>query len=212
MNTTYTSAQFKKFTEILEQRQVNPDRFQAVLGSGLLSDVFEPEAKITNRLAVRQALGLGTLPSDPGRHSVDYSQSFEDMILVGSYDWKNDDITAKRFPLTGKGQVEFEDTLFHFDRNVSSEEAVKLIIAADPKNPWEPGKIENLLAYGAKNPEEQRKYPIVGLGSACGVGGFRKVPYLGGFCSERDLSLDWFGDGWDAYCRFLAVRKQLLVS
>jgi hypothetical protein len=179
---TYTPAQMQKFMEVIPP-DTSLERFQAVLGSGLVSDIFHPEAKIANRLAVRQALGLGVLPSEPGSHIVDYSQSLEDMILAGNYDWKNDDITTKRFPIVGNGQVEFEDTLFHFDRNISSEEAVKLIVAADTKNPWEPAKIENVLAYGAKNPEEQRKYPIIGLGSVCEVRGDRRVPDLRRFDS-----------------------------
>lgn len=185
------------------------DRFQAVLGSGLVADIFHADAQLANRLAVRRALALGALPSTPGSHIVDYDMNLEAMIAAGNYDWKNDDINAKRFPIVGKGKVEFEDTIFHFDRDISSEDAVKEIIAADTKNPWEPGKIENILAYGAKNPEEQRKFPIVGLGSVGEVDGNRFVPCLYGYGSKRILSLSWWGDGWLAFCRFLGVRKKV---
>lgn len=185
------------------------ERFQAVLGSGLVHDIFHGEAQIANRLAVRRALGLGALPSTPGSHVVDYGMSLDEMIAAGNYDWKNNDITAKRFPIVGKGKVEFEDTIFHFDRDISSEDAVKEILAADPKNPWEPAKIENILAYGAKNPEEQRKFPIVGLGSVGEVDGSRYVPYLYRSVSERYLNLRWWDDGWNADCRFLGVRKKV---
>lgn len=172
-------------------------RFQAVLGSGLVADIFHADAQLANRLAVRRALALGALPSMPGSHIVDYDMNLEAMIAAGNYDWKNDDITTKRFPIVGKGKVEFEDTIFHFDCNISSEDVVKEIIAADTKNPWELGKIENILAYGAKNPEEQRKFPIVGLGSVGGVGGNRRVPCLDG------------DGGWSADVRFLGVRKKV---
>ena len=185
------------------------DRFQAVLGSGLVTDIFHGDAKIENRLAVRRALALGALPSSPGSHVVDYGLDLEAMIAAGNYDWRNDDITAKRFPIVGTGRVEFEDTIFHFDRNTSSEDAVKEIVSADTKNPWAPGKIENILAYGAKNPEEQRKFPIVGLGSAPAVDGHRSVPYLSGHDSGRDLFLLWWDDGWVADYRFLGVRKKV---
>ncbi|MEI6552967.1 MAG: hypothetical protein WCO09_00180, partial [bacterium] len=174
MKTSYTSQQLSKLNSILEQRGVTPDRFQEVLGSGLLSDIFDPRAKISNRIAVRQALELGVLPSEPGQHVVNYSLSLADMISAGNYDWKNENITSDRFPINGEGQVEFEDTIFHFDRSISSEDAVAQIIAADLENPWEPAKIENLLAYGAKNPEEQCKFPIVGLGSVGRVNGVRR--------------------------------------
>lgn len=204
---TYTPGQLKKLMETLDQHGVTSERFEAVKNSGLISDIFHPQAKIANRIAVRLALGLGILPSEPGSHVVDYSQNLDEMVIAGNYDWKNKNITANRFSIVGKGRVEFEDTLFHFDRNISSENAAKEIIAADPKNPWEPAKIENVLSYGAKNPEEQRKYPIVGLGSVCRVNGNRSVPYLGRDGSERDLRLLWFGNDWSARSRFLAVRK-----
>jgi hypothetical protein len=204
---TYTPAQLKKLMETLEQNGVTTERFQVVIGSGLVSDIFHPEAKIANRLAVRQALGLGVLPSELSSHVVDYSQSLEDMILAGNYDWRNDDITAKRFPIVGKGRVEFEDTLFHLDCGISSEEAFKLIADADSKNSWKPAKIENVLAYGAKNPEEQRKYHILGLDSVCEVYGARGIPVLSGGGSKRSLDLDWWGRSWDSDNLFLAVRK-----
>jgi len=205
---TYTPAQMQKFMEVVPPG-TSSERFQAVLGSGLVADIFHADAQITNRLAIRQALGLGALPSEPGSHFVDYGMSLDAMILAGNYDWKNDDITAKRFPIVGTGRVEFEDTLFHFDRDISLEDAIKEIVSADKANPWQPAKIENTLAYGAKNPEEQRRYPIVGLGSVAEVDGFRFVPDLDRDDSRRRLDLDWFGLGWDADYRFLAVRKKV---
>lgn len=205
---TYTPDQLRKMMDVIP-KDTSLERFQAVLGSGLIHDIFHNEAQIANRLAVRAALGLGPLPSEPGSHVVDYGQTLEGMIKSGNYDWTDGDITAKRFPIAGKGKVEFEDTVFHFDRGISSEEAVKLIVAADPKNPWGPGKIENVLAYGARNPEEQRKYPIVGLGSVGGVGGRRSVPCLDEDVSGRELNLSWWGDDWYSRCRFLAVRKKV---
>lgn len=203
---TYTPAQMQKFMEVVPP-DTSLERFQAVLGSGLIADIFHADAQIANRLAVRQALGLGALPSTPGCHIVNYTLDLDAMITVGNYDWKNGDITSARFPIAGEGQAEFEDTLFHFDRSISSEDAIKEIVAADTKNPWTPAKTENTLAYGAKNPEEQRKYPIIGLGSLAEVDGHRRVLCLGKGGSERYLVLLWFDGDWLAGCRFLAVRK-----
>ncbi len=208
---THTSAQLKKFIELLEQKGVTLERFQTVLGSGILSDVFEKKATLGNRFAVRQALGLGPLPSEPIVLIVDYGQALEQMIAAGRYDWKNDDITAKRFPIEGKGTVEFEAVLFHFDKDISSEDAKKQIEEAG----YEVGKIEHILSFGANYPEEQGKFPIVGLGSVGEVRGSRRVPYLRGSVSERYLDLNWWGSDWLARCRFLGVRKkvsQTLVS
>jgi hypothetical protein len=205
---TYTPDQLRKMMDVVPEG-TSLERFQAVLGSGLVTDIFHADAQIANRLAVRRALGLGALPSTPGSHIVDYDMTLEQMIAAGNYDWKNDDITAKWFPIVGKGKVEFEDTIFHFDHDISSEDAVKEILAADTKNPWEPGRIENILAYGAKNPEEQRKFPIVGLGSVGEVGGLRYVPCLSRYDSRRRLDLRWWVDAGGARCRFLGVRKKV---
>ena len=139
--------------------------------------------------------------------SVDYGRSLDQMIAAGNYDWKNSDITAKRFPVVGNGIEQFEAKLFHFDRNTVSQDNVDAIKADDPANPWEPGKIEHLLAFGAKYPEEQRKYSVIALGSVARVGGGRDVPCLRRLGAGRDLDLFWLGYGWNGYCRFLAVRK-----
>jgi len=138
---------------------------------------------------------------------VDCTLSLEEMIKAGNYDWVNSDITAKRFPIKSAGQDEWEFKMFHFDRSISSEDVVAGIKADDTVNPWQPANIEHLLTYGKNNPEEQRKYPIVGLGSFGQVGGGRGVPCLDGGASGRGLHLGWWAYGWYADYRFLAVRK-----
>ncbi|MEK7645318.1 MAG: hypothetical protein AAB391_03310 [Patescibacteria group bacterium] len=208
----YTTEQREKFELLLQQKGIVPVTFQLRLECGILADLLDPRADLTKRLAVRAALGLGPLPSEPGSHIVDYSQALEVMVAAGNYDWTNDGITPKCFPIVGEGKVEFEDALFHFDKDVSSAAAIAQICAADPANPWEPAKIENILAYGAKNPEEQRKFPIIALGSVAEVRGGRRVPYLGGDGSVRSLDLGWFDGGWGANDRFLAVRKKSRTS
>jgi hypothetical protein len=128
--------------------------------------------------------------------------SLKEMIAAGRYDWVNSDITAKRFgPETlSLGQ---EPKLFHFDRDISSEDA----IAEMEKQGYRPATLGDLLKFGAENSEEQRKFPIVALGSVARVGGDRDVAYLGRSASGRSLDLYWFDDVWPRHCRFLAVRK-----
>lgn len=135
--------------------------------------------------------------------TVDYNQSLEQMIAAGQYDWKNSDITAKRFPIKGEGAVEFEARYFHFNHSISSENVIQEMKKAS----WEPAAIEHLLAFGEKNPEEQRKFPIIGLGSVAGVDGDRGVPCLYGLDAGRGLRLHWFDSAWSSDYRFLAVRK-----
>ena len=78
--------------------------------------------------------------------SVDYGHTLEEMIAAGRYDWVNSDITAKRFPISGVGVMQFETKLFHFGHDISSDEAERRIAADDPTNPWTPAKIEHTLA------------------------------------------------------------------
>src|ERR1700733_12272386 len=142
--------------------------------------------------------------------TVDYSKSLQEMIAPGHYDWINPSITPKRFPISGTSDVQFEVKLFHFDRFISSEEAVEAIKAEDPQRPWEPAQIEALLAYGAQNPDEQRKYPIIALGSVAELSGHRSVPCLNRSGDDgRDLYLYWWDSGCYDGCRFLAVRTRI---
>jgi hypothetical protein len=78
---------------------------------------------------------------------------------------------------------------------------------------WIVGKIEHLLAFGAKYPDEQRKYPIIALGSFCSVYGNRVVPELWrdgrqGYTDRRNLNLSHWYCEWHESCRFLVVRKK----
>jgi hypothetical protein len=173
---------------------------------GLLTqvlDVLEGRAQITP--VNGEVLSTAISPEGILMLSVDYSQTLEQMIAAGRYDWKNDDLTAKRFPIKGEGTEEVEAKLFHFGRSISSEDAKRLIEEAG----WEVAKTEHLLAFGVKHPDEQRKFPIIALGSVGEVGGDRGVPCLDGSGSERSLGLRWWGYDWNSDCRFLAVRKKV---
>ncbi|MDP1625399.1 MAG: hypothetical protein Q8L64_06630 [bacterium] len=129
-------------------------------------------------------------------------KSLKDMIALGHYDWVNSDINEKNFGLEALVLGEGAE-LFHFDHNIFSEDA----IAKMAEKGFKPGTLGDLLVYGAKNPEEQKKYPIVALGSVASVGGERYVACLDWNDSERGLRLRWFDDDWRGDCRFLAVRK-----
>jgi hypothetical protein len=154
-----------------------------------------------------EALKLSVVLPDKLALTVDYRRSFPQMIAAGGYDWISRDLTSKCFPVVTEGVVRFEGKLFHFDRDILTGKALEATRSADAVNPWEPGKIEHLLAFGAQYPEEQRKYPILALASVAQVDGDRYVPCLsrdGG--GRRHLSLPWWHSCWNRCCRFLAVR------
>jgi WD40 repeat protein len=100
----YTVRQLKKLMEILQGSE--SDRVQEVLGSGILSDVFDPSARL-NRLAVRRALGLGAILSTPGSHVVNYGMTLEHMIAASNCDRECGNIIAGQFPIVGEGDVKF---------------------------------------------------------------------------------------------------------
>lgn len=126
-----------------------------------------------------------------------------DMITAGKYDWVNSDITEANFPMPSLLVLGSDPKLYHFDRDISSKNAIKEMA----KDGYRPATIWDLLDYGAKNPELQRQFPIVALGSVCEVRGFRVVTYLGRNDSKRNLSLYWIGYDWGRVFRFLAVRN-----
>ena len=137
--------------------------------------------------------------------TVDYGQSLEQMIAAGRYDSKDDYITAERFPIEGNGTVEFEAVIVEFDNDTSSEDAKKQIEEAG----YEVGKIEHVLSFEAIYPEEQPKFPIIGLGTIGDIDGYRYVPYISGEASNRCLNLSRWIISWGPGCPFLAVRKKV---
>lgn len=136
---------------------------------------------------------------------VDYSQPIAEMVRAGKYDYVNSDITDKRFPKKqNSGAVETSPDLVHLNKVVSTDEALRELNARGLR----PATLEELLAFGAAYPEEQRKFSIVGLGSSwLDPLGHRRVPVLWGNSSGRDLSLYWREDDWNSGYRFLAIRK-----
>lgn len=125
------------------------------------------------------------------------------LIAAGKYDGGSSDISDQNFPIPEDFVLGADPKVYHFNRDISSEDAIREM----DKDGYVPAMAWDLLDYGAKNPEEQRKYPIVGLGSVAKVGGRRRVLCLDEDGSERVLVLRWFDVDWGAHCRFLAVRK-----
>ena len=140
---------------------------------------------------------------------VDYTHSLAQMIAAGKYDSVNSNITDKHPPppsiLAGlpiKAELKLE--LVPFNRTISSNDAIQEL----KQRGLRPATPPELLAFGATYPEEQRKYPIVALGSVWQRwDGYRFVPYLSSDGDRRGLDRSFFGGGWRAGCRFLAVRE-----
>lgn len=117
--------------------------------------------------------------------------------LTKRFDWVNPDI-EKNFPIE-KVAKNTEYKLFHFKRYISSEDVVKEI----EREGYKSATFSELLHWKDWNETDY----VVALSSICEVVGYRRVPYLSRFGSKHFLSLDWWGRGWNAYCRFLGVRQ-----
>lgn len=135
---------------------------------------------------------------------IDYTDTFEQRLAAGRYDWKNSDITEKHFPVKGEGKVKLDLELAHYAKSMSTE----AVLAAIDAQGYRPATIEELLAFGAKYPELQREFPIIALGSVWrDLNGRRDVAFLCGGGHERYLGLGRVEGDWGGHCRFLVVRK-----
>lgn len=135
---------------------------------------------------------------------IDYSRDVDNLVKANRFDWKNGDVNTKNFPFQHKGKNAVKLELASFDETVTGEEAAKRLQA----DGYTLEDIGALLTFGLKYPDEQRKRPIVALGSRWQdrVGDVR-VPCLAGVGSARSLHLYRFVSVFGPGCRFLVSRK-----
>ncbi len=136
--------------------------------------------------------------------AVNYDLSVEEAIQAGDYQAVHSEITSKNFPSTRKGQAEMEIMLVRFDHRMTSEGVVRELEGEGLRA----AELPEFLAFGAKYPDVQRKFSVVGLGSVWqDRKGYRNVPCLYTASEGRYLDLHWWDDGWYSYSRFAAIRK-----
>jgi hypothetical protein len=136
--------------------------------------------------------------------TVNYDLSVKDAIAAGSYDWKNDDITAKNFRSLRTGTADLEIILVKFDDAMSFEDVFREL----DKQGLRAAELPELLAFGEKYPDVQRRFWVVALGSVWqSSDGGRYVPFLVRHADGRGLYLGCFDDKWNSNYRFAAIRK-----
>jgi len=138
--------------------------------------------------------------------TVDYTKTVAEMVKAGKYDWSNDDITSDHYPIAKDKSGKKEDIstkVFHFNRLISSKDAIKEM----EKEGYRSATAHEIMAFGEKNPELQRQFPIVSLGSVWQGGIYRYVLVLGEHDSKRRLDLSYWDGDWTDNYRFLGVRK-----
>lgn len=155
---------------------------------------------------LREALCLQTISYIVQTFTVMVDETLEvmDAIAEGKFDWVNENITNRNFPKPKDCIRSTRDmALFHFGKNMSSEDAIARMVAEG----YRPATIWELLAFARDNPDLQRRFPIVALGSGAVIDGLHRVAFLYRDGSRRLFRLSWIDDGWGDHCRFLAVRK-----
>lgn len=221
MSNDNTLGQARRILEIVDEQDACRQQLQALIDGGHVAHLVK--AAKENRLPPLDAfiafLNGGTAPvaaTTPVVASAPIGEVFRltvderplgQMVAAGNYNYSNGDIAEKRFPITADQTGDWEARYFHFDEDIESPKAKRRIEAEDPENPWQVAQIGHLLAHGEKYPDEQRKFPIIALGSVAKVHGLRYVPYRGRSGADRDLNLPWWGYRWGRGYRFLAVRR-----
>jgi hypothetical protein len=136
---------------------------------------------------------------------VDETKTVVKLVKEGKFDWSNDYISSKNFPKLAEGRKTLRETvIFHFGKSISS----KQVIVEMDKAGYRPATIWELLGLALKEPDLQRKFSIIALGSTCYFDDLYHVAFLyerSGGC--RELSLCHFGNDWGADNRFLGVHK-----
>ena len=196
---TATFPQAAHTLTLLAQQDLSCEEM-ARLHGGYLTDLAQAvkAGTIPPRDEFRKLCGLGPL-----KLTVDYDLPLDVAIAAGHYDWTNDNITSENFPSVKTGKDEgLMPVLVHFGRDMSTK-AVKTDLA---KRKLRQANPRELLAYGAANPEDQRKFPIVALGQSTEIGGGAGVAFLGEVDSRRYLYLGHLDGVWRGFCRFLAFE------
>ena len=150
-------------------------------------------------------LGKKIVPKNSCTYLVDYDQRLRKLIKANKYGWVSPYINSRSFPNqayeVGKKEQQFK--LYRFDHATESD----FVTAEMKKDKMRPATLRELLAYGKANPELQREFHIIALGSICLD---TASPYVCGLCGHITARrLFCYSDfhGWEAGFRFLAVNK-----
>jgi len=125
-------------------------------------------------------------------------------ISLGCYKWVNRIVKFKNIQNEQKGEAVIVVELIHFNRVISTKEALYQINKAR----YRPAEFYELLAFGEKYPDVQRQFPIVALGSICqNQDGGYYVPVLDGSDSDRFLDMEWIERNWSKNHRFIVIPE-----
>ncbi|OGL66977.1 hypothetical protein A2856_00570 [Candidatus Uhrbacteria bacterium RIFCSPHIGHO2_01_FULL_63_20] len=189
--------QSAEFLQRLGRIGLTEDQFNILLGDDAL---MKRMVDLVNQdLASKTEAGA----SDEYAVTVSYEPVPNLDELRKRFDWVSDLYDGREFE-NHPTPREVTFLVKHFGKTMTSEQA----IAWGLENGWLPAIREEVLSFAAANPDLQRKFWIVALGSsALNNGGGRCVPVLSEGGDMRFLNDDWFYNEWFDDYRFLFVRK-----
>ncbi len=164
------------------------------------ASVVKPQVRASGADAVRPTTATF-------RVTVDYDRTIADMVKAGKYFQPScgRDINSDHFPVNRHGKAEVEIVIVRFNGNfMSGDEVVRRLDIMG----FRPADLSELLAFDLAYPDEQRKAPIIELGSVWqGMWGVTNGVVALMSWDARCLSLQQFSQAFDPVNRFAAVRK-----
>ncbi len=139
------------------------------------------------------------MPRDKGRLEAEFSKNGVSERFYGNYEWLPHSSCAEIDQTPGERIM----LVKHFGRDTTSEAN----IAEMDKLGYRPATHLEAYAFAKANPELQRQFWIVALGSSAVGDDCRLVAVLSSDSGRRILGVHWFGRGWYSDDRFLFVRK-----
>lgn len=187
-----------KLVKGLRKEGIPDEQIHELVREGEASDDLVSKIVAAVAETVKRAKNIFTL------RVVGWNRTTEEVVAAGRYDWKDDAITTKNFPMRSRPEGKIEIEYLEFDYDPTSEQ---VLAEAKKRGNLERPTYEDALLFGEQHPEEQRKNPIVFLHERQAMDGARHVLVLLVRDAERNLRLDWFDGRWYRYCRFAFVRK-----
>ncbi|TAL44597.1 MAG: hypothetical protein EPN91_04110 [Salinibacterium sp.] len=139
------------------------------------------------------------MPHDKGKLEAEFSKDGVSELFYGNYEWQPHSSCAEIDQTPGNRVM----LLKHFGRKTESEAN----IAEMDRLGYRPATRLEAYAFAKANPELQRQFWIVALGSSTMDGGDRYVAVLRGDSGRRILGISGFDREWRSGHRFLFVRK-----
>jgi len=170
--------------------------------------VYQPSSKLKKRDAGKAGVVDPQVSLDTNNEflvTINYDLSLAEMIQFVNYDQTAPEITEEHFPIEASGTVQIPMIVVDFGCPVETDEAIKAL----SRNGLRPATLPELIAFDAQNTGGD--YLIVALGSRwrrpegfrC-VTSCRSEPIQQKHPPRHYLRLEWFGQRYYCYWRFLA--------